>query len=256
MSRRRRAPPIVHHLRREHGIKPKAHQILPQNQPVIHLLQRREDPRQRSGAEHEHLYQSPTHQQIHPLHPPHSPTTESETRRAETGIQPPQETYRKSTQLPRPPIPPHLPDLRPFARRAQHPRPSLQSPQHPLAHHPPLPQTPTPNHHPRHKRPRRDLPPLIPQHQHRHRHILHRDQRRLAVGREGEAAARAVGEGDEVGGRLEGAGERGDAAAGAGGAEFEELGDLDDGGGEDDGEAEGFGEGEAQAGGGEVEVVD
>lgn len=77
--------------------------------------------------------------------------------------------------------------------------------------------------------------------------VLAEDEGGLAVGAKGELVAEVVGEGDEVGGRLEEVGEKGDAGSGLGGDELEDLGHLDDGGGADDADAEALGDGELDA---------
>lgn len=86
------------------------------------------------------------------------------------------------------------------------------------------------------------------QHQTPNHQVLRRDQRRLAVRAEGEALAGAVGQRDAVGDRLEEVGQEREARGGLGGQELEDLWDLDDGGEGDDADAEGLGEGEAEAG--------
>ena len=95
------------------------------------------------------------------------------------------------------------------------------------------------------------------QHQHRNRRVLHRDQRRLAVRAEGEPRADVVAERDEESGGFEQVGGEGEPLGGARLEKGEELWDLDDGGEGDDGQGEGFGDGEREAGGvGGVEVED
>ncbi|KAB8336707.1 hypothetical protein FH972_021017 [Carpinus fangiana] len=89
--------------------------------------------------------------------------------------------------------------------------------------------------------------------------VLHGNEGRLAVCGEGEGVADVVAEGDDVRGRLEQDGEEGEAGGGAGAQQLEQLGNLDDGRGGDDGDAEGLGDGEREAGlvaGAHVEVED
>lgn len=53
-----RAVPVPHHLHSQHKVKRKSNQVSVQNQLVIHLLQCREDSRQRSRKEVEDLARS------------------------------------------------------------------------------------------------------------------------------------------------------------------------------------------------------
>ena len=77
--------------------------------------------------------------------------------------------------------------------------------------------------------------------------ILDGDEGRLAVCAEGEGVADVVGERDQERRGLEDVGGEAQPLRGAGLEELENLRDLDDGGGSDDGEAEGFGDCEGQA---------
>jgi len=149
-------------------------------------------------------------------------------------------------------------DLRDFARHAQHARAGLQVLQRAHGRDTLIVQRVPRREQPRDKRHGRRSLATKPQHQHADRHVLDRDQRDLAVRREGEAIADVVREADGVAGRFQQVGEEADARGGVGVQEFEELGDFDDGGGGDDAEAEGFGDGEFGAGwvGEEVQVVD
>ena len=72
--------------------------------------------------------------------------------------------------------------------------------------------------------------------------VLDEDQCRLAIGAEGEAVARIVGERDQEGRRLEDVGGEAQALRGLALEKFENLRDLDDGRRGDDGEAERFGD--------------
>ena len=78
------------------------------------------------------------------------------------------------------------------------------------------------------------------QHQRRNHHILQRNERALPKRAEWVPLPDVVGEGDEEGGGFEEVGEEGDAGGGLGVEEFEELRDLDDGGGADYADAEAF----------------
>ena len=77
--------------------------------------------------------------------------------------------------------------------------------------------------------------------------ILYGDEGRLAICAEGEGVADVVGERDEETRRLEDVGGEAEALGRAGLEEFEDLRDLDDGGGGDDGKTEGFGDRERKA---------
>lgn len=78
--------------------------------------------------------------------------------------------------------------------------------------------------------------------------ILAEDEGSLAVGAEGELVAVVVGEGDEVGARLEEVGQEGDALSRARVGKLQDLGNLDDGGGGDDADAQALADGELEAG--------
>lgn len=95
------------------------------------------------------------------------------------------------------------------------------------------------------------------QYQRCNNHILRANQRRLPVRAKRPPHAHIISERDKIGGSLEEVGREGQALGGLGGEQFEELRNFDDGGDEEDPDAEGFGEGEAEAGGvGEVKVED
>lgn len=76
--------------------------------------------------------------------------------------------------------------------------------------------------------------------------VLGEDEGGLAVGAKGKAVAIVVGEGDEVGARLEDVGEEADAVGGVGADKLEDLGDLDDGGCANDADAEALGDAELE----------
>lgn len=78
----------------------------------------------------------------------------------------------------------------------------------------------------------------VVQDQHRDDDILSEDQSRLAVGAEGEAVAEVVRERDQVCACLEEVGQEGHALGGLRLDELKDLGDLDDGGGGDNADAE------------------
>lgn len=85
------------------------------------------------------------------------------------------------------------------------------------------------------------------QYQHRDHDILHHNECRLAKCAEREARANIVRQADQVCRRLEEVAEEGDAGRGLRVHELENLGDLDDGAGADDSNAEAFGDGELDA---------
>ena len=80
------------------------------------------------------------------------------------------------------------------------------------------------------------------------------NQRGLAICAERKAHARVIREGDEIGEGFEGVGGERDARRGFASEELEDLGDFDDGGGRDDGDAEGLGESELETWGGRLKV--
>lgn len=74
--------------------------------------------------------------------------------------------------------------------------------------------------------------------------ILCEDEGGLAICAEGEGGADVVGEGDDEGGGFEDVGGEGETGGGGAAGEFEDLRDLHNAGGGDDGDTEGFGDGE------------
>lgn len=77
----------------------------------------------------------------------------------------------------------------------------------------------------------------VVEHQDHNDRILRENKERLAVGAKGEAVADIVDEGDQVAGRFEEVRGEGDAGGGFGADEVDDLGDLDKGGGADNGYA-------------------
>ncbi len=198
---------------------------------VVDFLQRREDTHQGSEKIVQNLQ-----------------LTISTTQARQTEERPKKKTtHRKRTQLPRPPLPPHRPNLRRLTHHPRHPSPHLRNRQ-PLPPHR-LQHPPSPNQ-PHRKHPRQAAPPGKPQHQPGHHDVLRQDQRALPIRAERVPAARVVRHAHDIRRDLEHVGEEADARRGLGLQQFEDLGDFDNGGGGDDGEAEGFGEGEGEAGGG------
>jgi hypothetical protein len=148
------------------------------------------------------------------------------------------DTYSKSAQLPGPTLLEDRHNLRHLASNSQHPRKSLQ-PRHRLHRH----QIRSPHHCARRHKPRNPhcsptLTIRIPQHEYRYKHILHQNQRCLAIRAERKSMADIVHQRNEVCAALEEVGEKADAFGGPGADELDELGDLDDGGRADDGDAE------------------
>lgn len=86
------------------------------------------------------------------------------------------------------------------------------------------------------------------QHQHTDDGILHRDQRRLAIGAERKPLSRVIRQASDEAARFEEVGQEADAGCGARGDQFEDLRDLDDRGRADDADPEGFRDEEFEAG--------
>jgi len=159
-------------------------------------------------------------------------------------------TYGKSTQLPRRPGLPHRRNLRHLARDAEHARAGLEIAQRLHVDELVAEQGGAGDGEGSDEGGGRCGLAAVAQHQHGDDDVLGHDQGGLAEGAEGEARADVVGEADEVGGRLEEVAEEGDAGGGARGEQLEDLRHLDDGGGRDDADAQAFGDGELDAGGG------
>ena len=144
---------------------------------------------------------------------------------------------------------PNRPNLRHLTRHAHHPGRHLRLRQQSYIHHPLTLQRPNPHNQPRQQPHRRNPPPLKPQNQQTNNDILRRNHRRLAIRTKRETLARTIHERREKGRRLQQVREEGNALCGLRGEEFEDLGQFDDGGAGDGGDAEGFGEEEREAGG-------
>jgi hypothetical protein len=205
----RRAIPIVHHLRRQNRIEHKSCNEAIQNKLVVNLLQRRE-------------YATRTPEQI---------------------IE-----HSERAQLPRPALTIHGQDLRELARDRENTGPALQQ-LHLLVRNEGIRDDKRVDGGGDgcDKRARRRGFVLILEDEDADDDILCEDEGGLAVGAEGEGGADVVGEGDDEGGGFEDVGGEGEAGGGGAASEFEDLRDLHNAGSGDDGDSEGFGDGEGEA---------
>ena len=254
---RRNAEGGPYHLSGQYGVQEKARQEAIQYQIVVYFLDGREYSSEGAEEVIEDLEGEKfiTRQPIiiiiiiHPLQlTPSSIPEEKRGRKKER-------THSKSTQLPRTSLPPNSHNLRHLTRHSHQAGQSLQALQRSHIHHVLILQHIRPHRQRTHKSSRERPPPLKRQDQQTDGHILRHDQRRLAIRAEREPVARAVEQRDQETGRLEHVGQKGDPHRGFGLQQFHDLRDFDNRGARDDGEAEGFGYAEFEAGdvAGEVE---